>query len=97
MKSKLSISSIALMVSSQAFALIGPIDPTNPIPEPHKACIGIYKASDKTQYAGNCDETSNNLKFGKKLLVNGCTKDQAFFSDYEVQLSPCPDPRIVQL
>ena len=92
MNKKLAIVSGALIVSSQAMALIGPSTRVS-----YRACVNITKGSKNVQYAGNCDMTNQNSKTRVKLLENGCAKGQALFASYEIELPQCLDPRITQL
>jgi hypothetical protein len=91
---KVSVASLAILVASTpAFAIRGP-DPRVEIKE---ACITVHQGPGGTQYAGSCDETSNNELLKKKILANGCAKDQALFTSISVELHSCPNPHIVQL
>lgn len=93
MKTSLAISTLALVASTQAMALIGP----NPGREAHKACLTITEDGADGMYAGNCDETNNNKRAGKTILENGCAQGQAALTTFEIKLPACRDPRVVQL
>jgi hypothetical protein len=89
---KKTIAAIALLASSNAYALRPP-----PETDLKKACVKVHKMQDRSGIAG-CDETSNNERANLRLRDNGCAKGQVAISTYgELDIEACLPPGIAQL
>lgn len=72
---KKTIATIAMLASTQSFAMLPPPNPNAPKPVYVTACVTVYAQKDGAKYGG-CDSSHNNQITGAKLTSSGCTDKQ---------------------
>jgi hypothetical protein len=87
-----SIASLALVVASSSYALIGPTPGgrVQPRPQPHHFCLSLHDDGKGNAQVGDCDETARNKMYKVKLNDNGCAENQAALESYSAKLRSCP-------
>ena len=93
---KKTIAALALLAASTQVSAM-PRPPGGEQPILVRACIELYKGQDKSLYGG-CDATHNNERSGKKLMENGCLRNQVSITFVnESPIRACLPPGMVQL
>ena len=96
MEFKKTIAALAITASS-AFALTAPPQETKVV------CLTVHEDAKGVMYSGNCDESRNNKQEKLEILANGCAAEQisirstSFNGKFNVQISSCLPPNVVQL
>ena len=90
---KKTITTLALMASSQALAFPAPHNPSYT----QTYCLKTYVQRDHS-LVGTCDETENNRRQNRKLLANGCAARQVALELIGPnKIESCLPPGVVQL
>lgn len=86
---KVTIASMALLVSaSSAFGLIGP-GPGGPAPKVNTMCLAYHENEAGQGQVRDCDAKAENKRRKLKVDENGCTSDQVVMKSTRVQIPLC--------